>query len=121
MGFVISGNPMDIKQQQLDSQTSNRLSSRNNAIDLFYSQQCKLPASLKEIDTPSYELLATQPQNEITYIVKGPRTYSMCAKFNKESNENPNYVPYSDTNFHKHPAGYYCFDLTVKSTSAKCN
>jgi hypothetical protein len=95
--------------RSLDARREADLRHLRLAIDLYWTRNARLPATLPELhEEAGTAIYERDPQSGqlYTYIVKGGDTYQICAQFALES-ERPG-------SFWSHPAGRQCFQVTAK-------
>lgn len=120
-GFSVLGSPATQRLYKNDTQKINNLQEINNYVQSFYSQNGRLPENLNDVSTLGYLPNFTDPQTgkPYEYIRKGTLNYSLCAEFNKASNERMDKLAASNATYPyggimgPHPAGRYCFEQIV--------
>lgn len=120
-GFFIIGSPTDIRLMRLDEQKTNDLSNIQWQVVNYWQQKETLPPTLKEAADPfSGNVIPVDPQSgqAYGYSITGPRSFKLCAVFNRESlavNQYGMTYPAKegvDENW-KHGTGETCFERTI--------
>lgn len=119
-GFSVLGSPSTQRLYKHDNQKMNNLQEINNYIQNAYAQNGRLPESLTDAGSLGYVPSIVDPQTNkpYEYIRKSATSYSLCAEFNKASDERmdkmtyPAAYPYGGM-FGAHPAGRHCFEQTI--------
>lgn len=117
-GLFASGSPSDERARRLDDQRVNELESISYAIDQYWNQNKKLPATLAELENTRniYVQSTNDPESGVPYdyAATGDQTYNLCAVFNAPSREDgATNVSGPKSGFWKHSEGVVCFPLTV--------
>ncbi len=116
LGFSVLGSPRTQRLYKYDEQKVSGLQELSYRVDTYYSSKGILPSSMVELKSyDSYmEMMVKDQQTgkEFEYVKTGDTTYSVCADFNKESNDAGAKTYYSNTNW-KHAAGRDCLKKTV--------
>jgi len=128
-GFSVLGSPQTQRLLKYDQQKVNDLQTINSQIQNYFYSSKVLPKTLDEIiSTGNFygNIIDTQTKKPYEYEKTGDKTYSLCAEFNKTSNNavatdnGVTYPPekilylYGGTLW-THPAGKYCFTMTAVS------
>lgn len=118
-GFAVLGSPRTQRLYKYDEQKVSDLQNINRQISSYYSNKGALPKTIEEMSNGNYYVAQVDPQNKKAYeYIKTTETaYSLCAEFNKasqdEKNSRNNYSMYPYGGVWIHPAGHYCFNETV--------
>ena len=120
-GFSVLGSPATQRLYKYDEQKVNDLTNIDSQVINFYVPRGTLPETLADLTNPSnYFVPPVDPQTQKPYEYKAGifPTYTLCAEFNKPSNNNnqmmqPVSYPYKGTSSWAHPAGHYCFTETI--------
>jgi len=136
-GFLIIDSPSVRRAKRLDQDRIESLAMIRSSIYNYYdplndSGYHQLPANLDELinDPRVYieraDLLDPETNKQFEYTVTGTSTYQLCATFEmeytteSEAKTAVDLLPEKAGTLFYHPAGYYCFDLSVdKSLSPK--
>ena len=123
-GFFIVGTPGDARQQRLDDQRVQDLSSLQSQILSFYQQKQVLPGSLSQLEDPTlYYNIPVDPETGVPYEYKKTADlgFELCATFARESRANmqgysvtepAQYGIKGDSKWN-HSAGYVCFVRSI--------
>jgi len=120
-GFAVLGSPSTQRMYKHDIQKMNNLQEINNYVTSFYSTNGTLPVNLNDVSSLGYLPTLNDPQTgkPYEYIKKEALNYSLCAEFNKASdqrmdkmNSSQAIYPYGSV-FGSHPAGRYCYDQKI--------
>ena len=119
-GFSVLGSPRTQRLYKYDEQKVSDLQSLNNQVTNYYVDKGTLPNTLDEMAKGNYYVASVDPQSQKPYEYKktSKLTYSLCAEFNKASDDkntsNPHILsyPYNNSSW-VHPAGNYCFEQTI--------
>jgi type II secretory pathway pseudopilin PulG len=121
-GFSVLGSPRTQQLLKYDSQKVTDLSNIKNNIENYYYDKKVLPNTLLELSNSSsyyYNKPANDPQTNqpYEYVKTMDFGYSLCAVFNKSSDDQNNLnkgYPYSYPSGNwNHSPGRYCFSETV--------
>jgi type II secretory pathway pseudopilin PulG len=86
--FRVMGSPAEQRLRRLDERRVEDLNRLSDAIQLYDSRHQRLPASLEEIERDQGTDAARRDpvtQQPYEYRVDGPKAYSLCAHFDRES------------------------------------
>ncbi len=128
LGLWLAGSPGKERARKYDQTRVSDLQMISSAIDAYHAKNARLPGSLSELVGEAkgewYVRTIVDPETAAIYEYQatGDKTYKLCAVFTMPSDPQmndpmrpmamPSYPSpvYPDWN---HPAGSYCFDLTV--------
>ncbi|RPI53206.1 MAG: hypothetical protein EHM55_14460 [Acidobacteria bacterium] len=108
-GFYLIGPPAEERVRRLDTRREADLQRLRLAIDLYWTRNGRLPASLDELHTEAgTNIYARDPQSEqpYAYTAKGGDTYELCAEFGRESEMRGD--------FWSHGTGRQCYAITAR-------
>lgn len=108
-GFYLIGPPAEERARRLDARRETDLQRLRLAIDLYWTRNGRLPATLEELHKEAgTAIYARDPQSEreYPYAVKSGDSYELCAEFARESE--------FGGDFWSHGAGRQCYQLTSK-------
>lgn len=111
-GFYLIGPPADERARRLDARREADLQRLRLALDLYWTRNGRLPASLDELHKEAgTNIYARDPQSSqpYAYTVKGGDAYELCAEFSFASE--------SRGDFWSHDAGRYCYDVVAKKVT----
>lgn len=122
-GMFLAGSPEKERMRRFDQERLNDLSQISYAIDGYWNQEKKLPASLEDLKTKPdmyvRSLKDTRTQEPYGYRTTATSTYELCATFETDSDaefarnvSRPAEVQGQD--FWKHPIGRKCYTLPVR-------
>lgn len=119
-GFTIIGSPETARLRRLDIQRVYDLRSLSNAIEIYWRNHARLPASLNDLQDVSQwtalrvtDAVSGQPYD---YRIKEGAAYELCAQFDTALTEKSD--PTSPA-FWRHDRGRQCFGLEAKPPAAK--
>lgn len=124
-GFSVLGSPRTQRLIKYDTQKVTDLQNINSYILSYVQTHSGLPGSLSDLAEPNaYFTVPIDAQSGNAYeyklIGQSAKAYELCAEFNKDSKEvmgmrdYPSMAyPYGTQTSWSHPAGHYCFSLTV--------
>jgi type II secretory pathway pseudopilin PulG len=107
-GVYLIGPPAEERARRLDARREADLQGLRLAVDLYWTRNGRLPASLDELHAAAgTDIYARDPQSErpYSYTVKSGEAYELCAEFARAS-ELPG-------DFWSHGAGRQCFEITA--------
>jgi hypothetical protein len=116
-GFSVLGSPRTQRLLKYDEQKVNDLLNINSQVQSFYALTGTLPKDISEaIRDQQYAFIPKDPQSGQAYEYSKltDTSYSLCAEFNKSSEENAlnsRAALYPGDTFFVHPAGKHCFTL----------
>lgn len=120
-GFAVLGSPATQRALKYDEQKVNDLISINQQIISYYQTHASIPSGLADLTADNYyvpvDAQSGQPY-EYQLIGQSAKAYSLCAVFNKATNNqvngkaNPIY-PNDPIGSWNHPAGHYCFSKAI--------
>jgi hypothetical protein len=108
-GFYLIGPPADERARRLDGRRENDLRQLRLAIDLYWTRNNRLPASLDELATEAgTTIYSRDPETgqPYEYSVKPPDQYELCATFARES---------AGRHFWSHHVGHRCFPIVART------
>ena len=121
-GFSVLGSPRTQRLYKYDTQRVTDLQNINQNVISYFQRKGSLPSTILDLSGDNYYVLPTDPQLNQSYeyklIGQSAKAYELCAEFNKASDDKTNsgsapyYYPYQGISW-EHPAGYYCFSLTI--------
>jgi hypothetical protein len=108
-GIGLIGSPADERVRQLDERRVQDLTGVARTVDLFWTRNGRLPASLDELaKEPGASITTSDPSTNAAYEYQAidARTYELCAQFETDSAElrRP-----GGTDFWSHGPGRQCF------------
>ena len=113
VGVISVGGPETGRLERLDAERVEDLRGIMRAMDRFWTDHERLPATLDELaEYPRVRVDTLDPGSEepYGYRIVDEDTYELCAVFNTESRP-PRRAP---TDFWSHGAGGQCFELMAK-------
>lgn len=121
VGFSILGSP---RTQQLIKYDEQRLADLQNIkyqVEDYYQTNGGLPDSMSDLNkkNTAYSTIPVDPQTKADYeynlVGQSAKAYELCATFNKDTTKNltRTYPEYDSSINWKHPAGHYCFSMTI--------
>jgi hypothetical protein len=117
-GFYLAGSPQNQRLVRFDDQKINDLQMiQNYLVYNYWQQKGSLPKTLAELNDPiSSFVVPVDPQtnNPYEYNLTGPKSFQLCATFNRDTVDPDLSVPaiYPYYNW-QHGAGRVCFDRTI--------
>lgn len=112
-GLVMMGSPGDARARRLDERRVADLSRITLATDGYRSRHNRLPGSLQELaQDPDMSVPVRDPATgeSYEYQVLGPKTYEVCARFERTDPDSAYPEPESGTDdAWRHGAGRQCF------------
>ncbi len=124
-GFWIIGSPSHIRELRYDEQRTNDLQSIQSQVVNYWQQKRALPKSLDSLNDPLVGFgVPVDPENQSAYeyIIQGPTTFNLCAKFDTSSPDMQSQgtilypgtpgLTNSEQGF-THGAGHQCFTRTI--------
>jgi hypothetical protein len=121
-GFMIIGSPFTMRLMQLDNQRINDLMQLQSAVLMHYQQTGIVPASVEELRSPLNNfMLPVDPETTLPYGYSktGDLSFSLCATFATEGNENSLFPaqskPVTEEGWYrfKHGMGETCFERPI--------
>ena len=120
-GFSVLGSPRTQKLYKYDSAKVSDVQNIDQQIVSYWQMKGVLPASLSDLTTGGNYFsvpLDQQTKKSYEYVRGGDKNYSLCAEFNKTSNDTNTSKRYSAPYPYgggtwTHPEGRYCFDRTI--------
>ena len=112
-GVILVGGPEGGRMERLDGERLEDLRGIMEAVDRFWTDHERLPATLEELaQYPRVRVDILDPGSDEPYEYEslGEDTYELCAVFDRESRA-PRRAP---ADFWTHGAGRRCFELTAK-------
>jgi len=121
-GIIVGGNPIYLRDVQLDDNRLNAFGNIIYKIEGYYRKNGKLPVSLSEI-SPNINIQDPETKTSFDYKVISPYSYQLCTTFSTDNSKTAtnNYNNYeSDLATYKiHKKGYDC--LTFKLSEHTIN
>ncbi|TSC70763.1 MAG: hypothetical protein CEO12_139 [Parcubacteria group bacterium Gr01-1014_46] len=119
-GFSVLGSPRTQRLYKYDQQKLSDLQNLNSQVQTYYATNSKLPNNVDELKAAAYygSMVDPQSQKPYEYVKTGTLTYSLCAEFNKASDEqltNNQAYPYYGDVIWTHPAGRHCFEQKINT------
>lgn len=118
-GFSVLGSPRTQKLYKYDTAKVSDLQSIDQQIISYWQMKGILPSSLSDLVSSGNYFTAPmdqQTKKSYEYNKKADKNYSLCAEFNKASNDTSKMYatpyPYGSGTW-THPAGRYCFERTI--------
>jgi hypothetical protein len=108
-GFYLIGPPADARARRIDGRRENDLRQLRLAIDLYWTRNNRLPASLDELATEAgTTIYSRDPETgqPYDYSVTPPDQYEFCATFARESEAR---------DFWWHGVGRRCFRMVARA------
>lgn len=126
-GFSVLGSPYTQRLIKYDEQKVSDLQNLNNQVSSYYQVNKALPLAMDDLSKTNYYNqipLDQQTQKPYEYKKIDNKSYSLCAEFNKStdnlSNSDANRLYKSASlygnNFWIHPAGHYCVSQSIDSS-----
>jgi len=114
-GIAILGSPTEERSRRLDRVRVTELQGIRKAVEFFYSENKRLPASLDELSKQPGVRVSTDPvtAEEYRYRTVSADEFELCATFERASEPQPG----SGVDIWQHPAGAHCFTLKVEKRS----
>lgn len=114
-GLRLLGSPQEERERRLDERRIAEIQSIANAVDLYWTRQGRLPASLADLSQEQgIEVSVLDPATgrPYTYRVLGEGRYQLCAEFARDAGGQGR-VP--EAGFWAHGPGSQCFQLEPKA------
>lgn len=116
--FVVES-PTEARNRKLDSMVVIDFNEIDQAINIYYSENKKLPKTLVTLQEDISFLRDNDLQDPVTnkpyeYKITGDKTYELCASFRTESGNKTSRNYYFDDRWH-HKAGEQCLAQTVRT------
>jgi hypothetical protein len=114
-GIVLLGSPAEERARRLDERRVQDLSGIAGAVDVYWTRNMRLPASLEALHTETgANITIADPATGTTYAFRPLEgdTYELCAVFEGESRDSDRGI---DAGFWSHRAGRQCFDRAAES------
>ncbi len=111
--LYLMGSPADERARRLDDRRVQDLERISNALDVYWSQNGVLPASLGAVQQQQGGQLPLDPVTESPYgyRVTAGVTFDLCAQFDREAESEDQVLR---TPFRSHRAGQQCFRREVR-------
>jgi hypothetical protein len=114
-GIYLLGSPVEERARRLDDRRVQDLSGISQAIDVYWTRQSGLPASLDRLRTETgANVSVNDPVTNAPYefrMLDGPK-YELCASFEGASRDSERGF---DAGFWTHRAGRQCFQRDARS------
>jgi len=130
-GMYMAGSPNQARQERIDNERSNRLSTLSNDIANYYRSQDSLPETLQSLQAKDESRYKDPETGEwFVYEQTSDNAFTLCATFATKSEQpyygpNVRYIPTPDGQYqptfveepspYSHDAGYECFSYTLNS------
>ena len=109
-GFYLIGPPADERARRLDARRQNDLQQLSRVVDVYWTRNKRLPASLDEISREAgTNVYARDPERGEAYQYRqtSPDSYEICATFTRDSE--------TQADFWSHGAGRRCFRINART------
>lgn len=118
-GLLTAGSPGRARARALDAQRLEDLQGIALAIDLYWTQEKRLPRRLRDLEGYRGALLGGLSDPAVgkpyPYEPGEDGRYALCAEFALPSDQEPRMPPRrSDDRFWSHPAGPHCFEIEAR-------
>jgi|SRR6266542_4507228 len=113
-GLVLLGSPTEARLRQMDRKRVDDLRNISSAIDLYWTREKRLPASLEDLSQqPGLSLNIRDPgtAKPYEYHARAAGSYELCATFERDSAERSGA---HGGDFWSHGAGRQCFQLEAR-------
>jgi hypothetical protein len=114
-GLFLLGSPQTARERGLDARRIADIRGIANAVDLYWTRQGRLPASLADLSQErgiQVNPLDPETKRPYDYRVLGENSYELCAEFASKAAEE-GHIPSGD--FWAHGSGTQCFRLEPKA------
>jgi hypothetical protein len=114
-GIYVLGSPLEERARRLDERRVQDLSGISQAIDVYWTRQSGLPASLDQLRTETGATVSvTDPVTSAPYEFRtlDERKYELCAVFEGESRDSERLL---SAGFWTHRAGRQCFERAAEN------
>ncbi|MDB6164514.1 MAG: hypothetical protein JWL98_1946 [Xanthomonadaceae bacterium] len=114
--LVVMGSPAQQRRVELDARQIEELGAISRAIDVYVTQNKKLPASLGDLDGSGQWLSLKDPDDHSPYgyATSSDTTYQLCAVFGSSTQAADVRDRWAGAEEWPHPAGRHCFDRKAK-------
>jgi len=120
-GIILGGTPSQQRAFQFDQRRTSDLQQISYAIDSYWQNNEKLPASFADLKNQQYSYIqsVTDPKTQVAYEYRviGDKLYELCATFETDSLKTAArfkaQVPYSEQSW-DHAVGKVCFEREVQ-------
>lgn len=115
--FFIIESPAVSRNKAYDSTRTQDLTNIKYAIDNYYSEYKKLPASLDELKKNNAYLKLIDPETKkpYEYKISDEISYQLCTEFKYSNKETADQEKYFYGTEFSHDSGYNCFDRKIDS------
>ena len=121
-GIVVTGTPGQQRALQFDQRRVSDIQQISYAIDSYWQNNEKLPASFADLKNQQYSYIQSvmDPKTQVAYEyrVLGDKSYELCATFETDSSKTAarfkTQVPFSEQSW-DHTAGRVCFEREVQA------
>ncbi len=113
-GLILVGPPARERIRRLDDRRVEDLRALARAVDVYWTRQKSLPASLEELTAEEdFARRTRDPETEALYEyrVLGDKEYELCAHFSRAMNERETLL---QPDFWDHPSGRWCYQLEAR-------
>jgi hypothetical protein len=114
-GIYLLGSPAEERARRLDARRVQDLSGIARAVDVYWTRNARLPASLEALRTETgANITIVDPVTGATYEFRPleRENYELCATFEGESRDSNREV---DAGFWSHRAGRQCFQRAAEN------
>ena len=113
-GVYLLGSPVEERARRLDERRVQDLSGIAQAVDLYWTRESRLPASLEQLRTDTGAgITVADPSTGAPYDYRQleDEKYELCASFEGDSRDSNRF----DNGFWTHRAGRQCFQREAKA------
>jgi hypothetical protein len=116
-GVVILGSPSDERARRLDQRRVSDLAGLEMAVNFYFAQHTKLPASLEALSTQPGVRIATDPVTGAAYRYRpiDAEQFELCGTFERAAESRVS----SGVDVWEHPSGDHCFSKRVAKRSTQ--
>lgn len=125
IGFVVGGNPTQLKEMGYDASRVGGFSTISYNIDNYFQTNNKLPTTLADTTLLPTNTIDPITKKPFVYEVTSPTSYKLCTDFSTDTTKPENmkntynYIGGTDTQ--KHKKGYDCITYKVNAPMIKNN
>ena len=114
-GVVILGSPSNERALRLDQRRVSDLEGMLTAVNFYFAEHAKLPASLEELSRQPGVRIARDPVTGVAYRYRaiGVEQFELCGTFERASEPRVS----SGVDVWQHPSGDHCFTKKVVKRS----
>src|SRR5688572_3877367 len=110
-GIYVLGSPVEERARRLDERRVQDLSGIAQAVDLYWTRESRLPASLDQLRSDSGATITLADPSPYDYRHLEDGKYELCASFEGDSRDSNRF----DNGFWTHRAGRQCFQREAKA------